>query len=106
MATLDKNILRAAFEDGLIPKRLTANQGAYLHQSVKTVNNLYWLIAGSEQGLDREQIEKATGLAANTVKQYCRWLIAQSLLYAEEYGHGGRYVYFTKKKHLSSKRKF
>lgn len=99
MATLNTEILAAAHADGLLPKRLTANQALYLHSTILSANKIYWSIADAEQGLNLEQLHKATGVHSNTLTQFTRWMMAQQLLYAEEYGHGGQYVYFSKKRH-------
>ena len=105
MATISYGILEAAHEDGLLPKRLTKNQVTYLHDSVLTANKIYWAIADAEQGLDLEQLCNVAKKHENTLKQYCRWLMTKNLVYAEEYGLGGKYVYFAKKKRFNVRTK-
>ncbi|KAM3093203.1 hypothetical protein ACKFKF_29710 [Phormidesmis sp. 146-12] len=104
MATLNTEILDAANADGLLPKRLTANQKLYLHKSVLTANQIYWAISESD-GLDVEQLKKILDLNENTVKQFTRWLMAKKAIYNEEYGMEGRNVFFTSRHHTNLKKK-
>ena len=99
MATLNTAILAAAHADGLLPKRLTKHQVLYLHATVQTANGIYWSIADAELGLNLEQLHQTTKIHPNTLAQFTRWMMAQNIIYAEEYGHGGQYIYFTQKRH-------
>lgn len=103
MASINLEILKAAHADGLLPKRLSRNQSLYLHPSVLRANQIYWAIAEGE-GVNFEQLEKSLGLHPETLKQFCRWMIKQEILYAEEF-ENRKYVMFTKKRHKVAKLK-
>ncbi len=83
MASIQKSILQSALEDGLIPKRLTPNQVEYLHPTVITANRLYWAIADADDEIDYEQLAHRTGLAINTVRQFCGWMTKTKLIKSE-----------------------
>ena len=102
MATLKLEILAAAHKDGLLPKRLTANQKLYLHSTVITANAIYWEIANAQDGLDMEQLEKKTEIHFNTLLQFCRWFRSKELIECEK--SGAHLVYFTKRRHLVARR--
>jgi hypothetical protein len=87
MATLNASILAAAHADRLLPSPLTTSQSLYLHPTVVTANKIYWAIADSgDRGLDLLQLQQVTGIHYNTLTQFCRWMVEQSLLYIETEG--------------------
>lgn len=99
MATLNTAILAAAHADGLLPKRLTANQVQYLHPTVLTANRIYWSIAAVDLGLNLEQLQKQTEVHYNTLAQFTRFMVDRRLIYTESAGMNGQNIYFTQKRH-------
>lgn len=99
MATINLEILEAAYKDGLLPKRLSAAQKLYLHSSVQTANHIYWTIAQAENGLDSEQLQKAINLSLNTLFQYTRWLQGKRLI-LNEAPENRKNLYFAARKHM------
>lgn len=93
MATINFDVLDAAFNDRLIPKRLTPNEMHYLNNSVLTANEVYWTIA-EDEGLDFEQLESRLRLSKNTLKMYTRWMLDKRIIYAELEGSGGKYIFY------------
>lgn len=87
MATLNTDILDAAFADGLIPKKISSQQRLYLHSSVIMVNLVYKLIAEQTDGLDSEQLTKRLKIHSNTLFHYTRWLEDKKLILNEGRGN-------------------
>jgi hypothetical protein len=89
MATIRKEILRAAHADGLLASKLSKRQRIYLHPSVVTAASIHAAIKESgPNGLDYDQLVARTKLVKSTCSQYAQWLRKVGLIVIEEVDYG------------------
>jgi transcription initiation factor IIE alpha subunit len=81
MATIDLDILDAAYEDGVFKKPLTDRQNRYVRASVMSAWEIIKIIQSRlEMGIEGGAIAQEMGMHYNTVKYYLRWMVEKKLI--------------------------